>query len=299
MRSWPFGKPKTPGFGISRDYYLTVLCSRAVLPSIFEIVNPEGKGGSAVGFGAPLAGDGADKSVLQRPLERGAYVVASKDRKTVMRLVVISKEEAGFDPEAFAQSSMAAGASAELLARLRGTWNLVQLMFESHDPMVYPSLDLFLGIAARIADLGDGVVADAICRRYLLPNEVFRRDRMDPRIDARDHVVVQFRDRPEGIHAYTLGMHKFSMHEYEITNLLEEDRPLAEAFLLALVQRVLIGDLTREGEQFGAPKMSFEARTGGFDRSMWEGTPVYELIPPTSHSPGEALRAWAKETGLL
>jgi hypothetical protein len=186
----------------------------------------------------------------------------------------------------------------ELVARMKGTWNLVQLKFESHDPMVYSALDMFQGLAVRVATLAEGVVGDAICRRYMLPEDVVHRDRMDPRVDARDHIVVQFRTRPDGVHAFTLGMHKFALHEYEILNLFEGEEPMATAFLLALVQRVLTGDMTHEGDQFGAPGMSFEARTGGFDRSMWEGTPVFELLPPTAHLPGEVLRAWAVQAGL-
>lgn len=292
MRAWQFGKPKTPGFGISRDYFLTIPCSRAVLPSIAQIVNPDGKGGAATGFGVPLGGQAADKTRLSQPLERGTYAIATKDQKTVLQMMVLSKEEMGFDPEAFVRSPMAQDASPELLARLRGTWNLVQLRFESHDPMVYASLDFFLGIAARIADLGDGVVGDSIGQRYLLPNEVFHRDRLDPKIDARDHVTVHFRMRPDGIHGYTLGMQKFAMPEYEVFNLLPEDPTLAGKFMTAIAQRVLMGDITREGDLFGDPKLPFEARVGGLDRGMWEGIPVWELLPPTTHLPGEVLRAW-------
>ena len=93
-------------------------------------------------------------------------------------------------------------------------------------------------------------------------------------------------------------MHKFSLHEYEIHNLYEADQPLAITFLIALVQRVLTGDITEEGDRFGSLKLPFEARVGGFDRSMWEGMPVFELLPPTSSTPGEVMRAWAKEAGL-
>ncbi|AIE83406.1 hypothetical protein [Fimbriimonas ginsengisoli] len=299
MRPWQFSRPKGPGFEIGQSYYLSVLCSSSVLPSIVEIVNPKGEGGAMEGFGAPLAGDSADRTILHRPLERGTYVVASKDRKTVIRLVVISKEEAGFDPEAFAQSAMSATANPEMLARLRGTWNLAQLVFESFDPLVYPALDLFLGVAARIASLGEGVVADAVSQRYLLPDEVFHVPRLDPRVDARDHVSVGFRVRPDGRHAFTMGMRKFNLPEHEILNLFEEDLPFAEPFLLALAEKVLLGDLTRPGDQFGVPKLSFEARDGGFDQELWQGTPVYELLPPTSRTPGECLRAWATEVGIV
>jgi hypothetical protein len=298
MRPWQFGKAKGPGIEIGESYYLSVLCSRSVLPSIYEVVNPNGDGGAAVGLGAPLSGDAADRAVLRKPMGRGAYAITTKDRKTVIELIVVPKEEVGFDPDQFATSSLALDASPELVARLRGTWNLAQLRFRSYDPAVYPALDFFLGIAARIAMLAEGVVADAISLRYLLPEEVFHSNRMDPGIDARDHVTVGLRERPDGIHAYTLGLRKFNQPEHEILNLFEADQGLAKAFLLAVTQKVLLGDITRQGDQFGAPKMFFEAREGGFDQELWHGTPVFELLPPTAHTAGEALRAWAKESGM-
>lgn len=117
MKAFQFSKPKNPGFGISRDFYLSVLSSRATLPTMLEILNPAGAAGAVEGFGAPLM-EGADKAALSRPLERGVYVLASKDRKTVLRMRVLSKEEAGFDPSAFVRSSLAIGASPELLSRM-------------------------------------------------------------------------------------------------------------------------------------------------------------------------------------
>lgn len=291
MRAWQFSKPKGPGFGISRNYYLSVLCSSSVLPPILELVNPTGQGGAAEGFGAPLAA-GADKSALQRPLERGAYVVATKDRKTVLRMLILSRDEAGYDPEAFVRSGLAEGADPELIARMRGAWNLAQFNFESHDPDVYPALDFLLGAAVRMGLMAEGVVADPIARRYRLPQEVFARDRVDPRIDARDHVSIQFRLDRGQLHGFTLGMQKFGLQEYEMQGIDPADDNLAGRFLIAVCQRVLLGDLTKNGERFGAPKLAFEARDGGLNRGMWEGIPVFELIPPTGKPVGECLRAW-------
>jgi hypothetical protein len=117
-------------------------------------------------------------------------------------------------------------------------------------------------------------------------------DRSNPLIDSRDHVDVKFESRPDGLHAYTLGMQKFALPEYEILNLLEEDQASAERFLLTLCQSVLLGDLTKQGDQFGSPKALFEARDGGFDAKLWQGAAVFELLPPTSKTAGEALQLW-------
>src|SRR5436190_1574007 len=99
-----FSRPKGPGFGISGGYYLSVLSSHATLPRIIEVINPTGDGGAVTGFGAPLALD-ATKQALAEPMSRGAYVLASKDRKTVLKMLVMSKDETGFDPEAVARHS--------------------------------------------------------------------------------------------------------------------------------------------------------------------------------------------------
>jgi hypothetical protein len=263
-------------------YYLSVLLARADLPSIYQVVNPKQEEGAVEGFGVPLSGE--DKSALKQPLTRGYYAVASKDRKTVMKLTVVPKEEAGFDPESFARSALAQTVEPEVVSRVRATWNLAQLTFESHDPMVYAALDFQLAVAQRLALLSDGVVADPIAQRYLLPEQVFH-ERTDPRIDSRDHVAIGFRDRKEGIEAYTLGMQKFVLPELQITSLLPEEREAAARFLLVACQSELLGNVIEPGDRVGP----FLASEGGFDKSMWEGIPVLELLPPTSETAGEAL----------
>ncbi len=294
MRPWQFGKPKTPGFGISGSYYLSVLSSKPVFPSILEVINPGGAGGAAEGFGAPLKD--VDKEALAKPIEHGEYVISTKDKKTVLKMLVADKSDVGYDPEVYAQSPLALQADPELLARMRGTWTIAQLAFVIHDPMVYPALDFLLGVCTRMAYLTDGVVADAICERYLLPEDVIHRDRVDPLLDVRDHVSVGFRLRPDGLHAFTLGMQKFVLPEFEMTNLFDEDQELAQRFLLVLCQSVLLGDLLKSGERIGSNRAPFEVREGGFDRDFWRDAPVFELLPPTSGSASDSLQAWMEES---
>lgn len=291
MRPWQFKKPKTPGFGIHRGFYLTVLSSKPTLPPILQLINPKGEGGAVEGFGAPLAENKA-REVLGQPMERGAYAIASKDQKTVLRLLVLSKEEAGFDPEPFLRSALAAEMDPELLNRIRATWTIGQLTIESHDPMVYASVDFLLDFAANFARLTDGVVADPISRRYLLPEHVRQTIKADQRIDARELVGLSHRAQPDGIHLFTLGMQKFELPEFEMAGLEITDLTIAESFLLSLCQTALVGQFARNGDRVGAPGLEFEIRDGGFDRSIWEGISVFELIPPTLHTPGECLRAW-------
>jgi hypothetical protein len=290
-----FSKPKGPGFGISADYYLTVLSSSSVLPPLLALINPAGDGGAIPGFGAPLA-KSATKDSLNEPIGRGAYAIATKDRKTVLEMMVVSKEEAGYDPEAFALSELASGADPELMARMRGTWTLAQFRYKSHDPAVYPALQFLLSLCARHAMLSEGVVADPISQRYLLPEDVIHPTVGNPPVDVRDIVSVKVRGVDTGLAAFTLGMQKLALPELEIVGLAEQDEENAILFLLGLGQWILRGNLLQLGGKVGAPSAAFQVAQGGLDRRQWEGIPCFELIPPTQSTAGESLAHWRDDS---
>ena len=284
-----FAKPKGPGFGIASSMYLSVLIGRASPPAIAEVAAPKGEGGAVEAFGVPLSGP-KDKAVLAQPMVRGEYAVASRDQKTVLKLAVLPTDEAHFDPEVIARSSFGARLPEETLARIRGTWWLGQLTFASHDPDVYPALDLLLDVAIRLGELSGGVVADPVARRYLLPREL-----ASLRVPGKK-VSVQAHAAPHAApgSAFTLGLQKFAMPELEITGLLDGEEELAQRYLLSAGQGMLEGHPIVSGGRLPAGRTSFEAREGGLDPARWEGIPVLELLPPTGKAPGELLRAWAE-----
>lgn len=294
---WKF-KHKTPGFGIQPGYYMTVLSSKPALGPLLTVINPKGEGGAVAGFGVPLNPD-ASKEDLARPMTRGIYGLSSIDRKTVLKLRVISKEEAGFDPGPFLRSPMAAGLDQELLARISATWTLMQLTFESYDPMVYEGVRFMLGCCRRLAELHDGVVADPIAQTYRLPENVFTPQPADSRIDARDVVQVFVRprrDEPAVLTSYTLGMQKFGMAELEMPGLSSSNGELAKRFLFSLAQSALLGRLVDLGDRVGDSACMLQVSPGGLDRGMWEGIECYELIPPSGRTVDEALLAWSSST---
>jgi hypothetical protein len=291
---WP-KKPKTPGFGISRNYYITVLAATATLPPARAVMNPKAEGGAIAGFIVPLA-KSATKADLDRPLMRGSYALGSPDRKTVLQLLVLSKDEVGYDPASFLRSEAAVGLSHELLARISATWTLLQLRFESHDPMVYNGVRFALSVAKRLAELTEGVVSDPICQTYRLPDDVFSAKPVDPRIDSRDVVRVWVKPMAEGkVTAFTLGMSKFDLHEAEIQEIDPKHSALAEAFLYQLTQEALLGDIYEIGDKVGGDACLLQVALGGLDRARWDGIPCFELIPPTGRTMDEALLAWAAE----
>jgi hypothetical protein len=286
-------KPKTPGFGISKQFYLTVLAAKATLPTLVELINPKGEQGGVKGFGVPLS-SGASKDTLTQPMSRGAYALATIDRKTVIRCLVVSKEEAGFDPDAFALSAEAIQAEPELVARIRGAWTLVQMGFESHDPMVKPALDFMVELCARLGKLTDGSIADPIGQRYFLPEELD--EVAQDKIDALFHVSIRTRQEQQGIRAFTLGMQKFGLAEFEVAELQEADLKAAEAFLYSLCQSELNGRLAEVGDKVGAKRQPFQVCEGGHSRDLWEGIACYELVPNTGVTAGETLRSWLEES---
>lgn len=290
MRPWQFSRPKGPGFGLSADYYLTLFAPVPYLPPVLQVVNPKGEGGAVEGFGAPLSA--AEKEALAQPMSRGAYVLASPDRKTVLKFLVLHLDESNFDAQAFAQSELAASLDPEIVARVRGAWFCMQMAFEIHDPNVYPAVRFFLRIARRAAELSDAAIADPVSQRYALPEELVLPGTTDFKTDVRDVVTVRFRERPDGYHCFTLGMQKFDLPELEIYGCDKEVEPLAVRFLLGICQSVLTGKLLKDGAKVGAPGLPFEIRPGGLDPQLWRGTACYELLPPTQNTSSEALVAW-------
>ena len=298
LNRWKFAKPKGPGFGISKSYFLSVLSTRASMPSVFELINPDGIGGAVIGLGAPL-NSGATKDTLHQPMERGTYALATKDRKTVVRLLVMSKEEAGFDPDVIVRSPVASALDAEVLARIRATWTMAQATFESHDPNVYPAIYFHLEIVRRLADLTEGLVADSISKRYLLPQYVIHPGTEEKGTNVLDVATFATAMRPDGMHAFTLGLQKLALPEIEITGLDPAVSKIAGEFLLSVAQSEINGNVLSSGSQVGVAGAMLEARQGGHDRALWEGIDVMELLPPTEMTATDALELWDKERASL
>jgi hypothetical protein len=202
-------------------------------------------------------------------------------------MMVVSAAESGFSPDQIANSTLALQLPSEVLNRIRGTWNLLQLTVQSHDPMVYPALDFILACAKRMAELSEGVVADPLSQRYLLPEQVFHTPRVDPRIDARDHISVVSSAANGKVSVRTCGLYKFVQPELEITGLNNEQVENASRLLVSVAQGVLCGFLVQPGSTI----TSFEAAPGGL--SDPDGSaPVLELIPKVRLSLSEALTNW-------
>ncbi len=213
-------------------------------------------------------------------------------------MLVISKEECGFNPEPFLRSYQAIGMSREALNRISATWTLLQLTFETYDPMVYDSMRFAMRIAQRLAELTDGVISDPVAQTYKLPEHVFVAEPSDPRIEAQDVVHVSAhprRDDPTVHTAHTLGLQKFGLAEIEISGFHLDEAEIAQSFLYSLAQMELLGQIMGIGDKVGGDACLLTVAVGGLDRGQWEGIPCFELLPPTGKSMTDALLAWVAE----
>ncbi|MCX7799219.1 MAG: hypothetical protein N2109_02635 [Fimbriimonadales bacterium] len=291
MRPFRFSKPRTPGYGIAADYYLSVLAGTAVLPAPREVLGPKGEGGAVRGFLVPSAPQ-TDKGFLQRPLERGSYAAISTDRRTAVRMLVLSTQEAFFDPSVVLRSPAGQRLPEEVRARVSAAWTVLQLSFLSHDPMVQPALEFVCSLAARLAALTDGVVADPLAERYLLPADLA--PAAGPRLRAEAHVAVRSEPSGGGLWMHTLGMRKFALAELEVGAVPEELEPVARRLLLGLCQERFDGKRLELGDAVGARSCPLQTAPGGLDRARWEGVACWELIPVrTGSTVADCLRALA------
>lgn len=267
-----FARPVTPGYGISSGFYLAVLASKAVLPTIRQVIDPKGEGDAVTGFGVPLA-KGSTKDDLFKPMQRGTYALAAPDQKTVLRAVVLPKEEAGFDAAQILGTALGESLPDEARKRLAATWWNIQLTFESHHPAVDPAVGFIYSVADRVATLTEGVIADAGCRRYLLPQGMPWSD------GAARAVEVGSRLTGGCYHAFTLGMAKFGLPEFEMTGVGARHVSTAEAVLRGAVQSRFGGTDMAPGSIVGGGKAAFQVAPGGLEAAFWGGAAVYEFLP--------------------
>jgi hypothetical protein len=282
---------KGPGYEISPRFYLSVMASQMPLPSIRDVIEPKGSGGAIVGFGVPMKGE---KSDLDRPMERGAYVVASLDRKTLIRCLVVSKEEAGFSPDAFLRSDLALALGEEAQARMRATWTLMQLTFESYDPAVHPAVRLMYAVADRMALLSGGLVADPVSQVYKMPGSLLS-DVPAEGFAIQDFVAIQSAAHGDQFGLYTLGMQKFGLPEFEIWGVDESMAQSAARLLLGLGQGVLRGKPLNAGDSVGSKLAAFRLAEGGLDRGRWEGVSVLEVLCEENEDINAVLARWESE----
>jgi hypothetical protein len=281
-----FSRPHGIGYRINKDFFVSITASKSVLPPILALINPKGEGGAVVGKGAPLQGN--DKSLLSQPLIHGAYALVTPDQKSVLRMDVVPRDRA-FDDRTFEQLVRQEELNPEIVARMRGTWWVIQFRVASHHPDVAPTIAFMRRLIRRMGQLSEGVVFDPFARITALPENYVNTEPLDDRVSVFDVARVHAVPQPDASSQFhTVGLRKFTLPEIELYGVRTEG-PAASHLLLALGQMLLDGLELAFGQSYGDDKTPFEVREGGLNRAYWEGVPVLELLPPTRSTSDEAL----------
>lgn len=250
-----------------------MLAAKAVLPPLLLVVRPKAEQGAVEGLGVPLM-SGSTKDDLGKPMERGIYAISTPDQKTVLKMRVFSKEEAGFDPTGVLGSSIAASLSPEIRGRIGATWTILQLTFESYDPKLYPALDFMLLVASRLAFLTDGVVADPLAAQYRMPETL-----PSPRDDSEPFTIYDFVTvQGDGTTFRTAGLAKFSHREICLSLVPADSTAIAVNVLLSVAAGVLKGKTLAPGDHVIAHGEWIVGEMADVGPAWGESKPL-ELLP--------------------
>lgn len=210
-----FSKNRTTNFGISKDFYLTIFCPQSSLPPLRELIAHRSMARAVLGMGTPLAAMESE-DVIGEPLRRGAYACVTMNRKTVVRMLVMRRDECTVDIDALAAEKDQVGLDQELISRIQAAWFLAQLSYESYDPQAFASIRFLYRLADRLAELTEGVIADPLAERYLKPGTWYRESHDEAPIDPLELVTVSEVPGPNGPRLMTAGMKKLDLPEYAV-----------------------------------------------------------------------------------
>lgn len=263
-----FKKPDNPTVPISSDFYLSVLASNAVAPTLNSLMNPKGVDGGIVGLSVPLMQD-SNIDELARPISRGVYGLSSLDKKTVIKMRAFSHEEAHFDPESVLSMPSFQSMDSEIVQRIRATWTIYQLTFESYDPALFPSLNMFINTVARLGILTEGAIADPLAMRYLLPQHFMLSHDND--FYVQNFVGITKQSERDECRISTKGLSKFDQREIELTVNNMDVAEIASQFLLSVANGVVHGQKLDLGDKLISEE--------GWIVSEGLGPNTFELIP--------------------
>ncbi len=298
MPLWPFQK-KTPTVPLSlnRNFYLSVLSAAQAMPPLLQIINPDGSNGAVRGFGAPLALD-ASKDMLNVPLRPGAYALTTTDKLTIVQMDVFPRNEVPqFQLPNDAIALQAANLSGEKLNRAMTASYLTNFVLRGYDHGVYVSVQFFLDCARRLADISDGVIADALAETYRAPEEMRLAHKLDLRIDFREIGSIKIAKLADGFWISTRGLVKFNLPEFEMYGVPETGAETAAKMAIVAAQQALIGLPLKEGETAFAPAEPLHLVGGTRSRDEWGDRPTLELRDKNGSGAAKGVEAWARAGG--
>lgn len=294
MPLWPFKKKQETErtLEIHRSFYLSVLAGHGGLPTLLQIVNPDGSNSALKGFGVPLA-QGASKDLLNQQIAAGAYALTTPDKLTIIQMTVSSLSDVKeFQLPSNQRDLEATDLIGEKYERARKATHIISLFFKGYNPDVLASVEFLLGIASRIGKLTNGVVADIMAESYRLPEELRISDRLDPRVDFREIATIKAIRLGDGVWVSTRGLSKFNLPEYEMYGIPDDLVDTAFKMLVAAGQQTLLGVPLRAGESAYSVQYPMEIAEGTKQRDAWGDRETLEISDPNEQSAKIGVQSW-------
>lgn len=294
MSIWPFNKKKisNPTLQISREFFLSILGGKGGLPTLLQIINPDGSNNALKGFGVPLA-QGASKDLLNQQLSSGNYALTTPDKLTVIQMEVCPlKAVQGFQIPTAKADLEATDLIGEKYELATSATYLINLVFKGYNPDSLASIEFMLGLGSRIGTLTNGIVADPMAESYRLPQELRLSSRLDPRVDFREVATIKAIRLTDGVWVSTRGLAKFNLPEYEMVGLPDELVDTAYKMLVAAGQQTLLGIPLQIGDSAFSVQRPMEIVNGTKNRQIWGNRSVLEIKDVNCNSATKGVKAW-------
>lgn len=263
------------------------------LPSLSDLVRPDGAGGAVLGVPQATA---VDSDILRRPMQIGDEFSILSPGEAVVDVAVRRGKPAPMPDEI--RELM--GLDAEMIQWVEQPKFEFVLRLREPGRSVAQAVVYATDLAHRLAEISTGVVQDVYSFRTLAPMAERGSDRA-AEVDVREHIVIHSVPDRRGSTAWlhTHGLVKFGRPELEVYAVPADRTDFVAGGLNGIGQYVVDGNLIRPGETLGDPAVPVLAREGRRERGHWDRTPVLELVDlddrgrPSRSGAMQGLEAWS------
>jgi hypothetical protein len=174
--------------------------------------------------------------------------------------------------------------------RWREAASEVVLELGRSDKPVGPNIAVGMNLADAIAEAAEGVIADPVAQRLVLPGEWRAKEKL-PGFDPSEHLTLHVVEDGEAFWVHTHGLLKFGRAELELFDVPRDRHDEAVTLLLGIAAYAIDGPALLPGHTVGALDARLRAYRGTRERDHWQDTPVLELRGD-GVATGEALAIW-------
>ncbi len=266
------------------------------MPSILQVINPDGSNNAVSGYGVPLA-DTASKDLLNQPMAEGKYAFTTKNKLTVLQIDIMQLSKVqGFSIPTTKEDCESAELTGQKFERAHNAKCLINVLIKGFDPSVLDTVTFVLNISERLGTLSDGVVADPLAEVYRMPSDLRLQKKLDSRVDFREVASVKAFRLDDGVWVSTRGLIKFNLPEYEMYGISDELVETAYKMLIAAGQQSLLEIPLKPGDTAYSLQSPMEIVYGQRQKQIWGNRPVLEIKDKNGNSAINGVKSW-KEQG--